>query len=100
MPLKELQWLTPFDEESRATSSARTSKGAGAYGTRIRCNSIWSVIVPADGTRTATVGRDFGTSPFLLGSSRTSRACQYLFIWNIRSKEQWRVEKLRTDLSR
>ena len=24
MPLKELQWLTPFDEGSRATSSART----------------------------------------------------------------------------
>ena len=27
-------------------------------------------------------------------------ACQYLFMWGIRSKEQWRVEKLRTDLSR
>jgi hypothetical protein len=37
-------------------------------------NSIWSIIVPADGTRTATVGNgDFGTSPLLLGSSRTSR---------------------------
>ena len=80
MPLKELQWLTPFDEGSRATSSART-KGAGAYGTRIRCNSIWSVIVPADGTRTATVGNgDFGTSPFLLGSSRTSR-CLPVFVY-------------------
>jgi hypothetical protein len=81
MPLKELQWLTPFDEGSRATSSARTSKGAGAYGTRIRCNSIWSVIVPADGTRAATVGNgDFGTSPFLLGSSRTSR-CLPVFVY-------------------
>jgi hypothetical protein len=28
-------------------------------------NSIWSVIVPADGTRAATVGNgDFGTSAF------------------------------------
>jgi hypothetical protein len=28
------------------------------------CNSIWSVIVPADGTRAATVWNgDFGTSP-------------------------------------
>jgi hypothetical protein len=28
------------------------------------CNSIWSVIVPADGTRAATVcNGDFGTSP-------------------------------------
>ena len=68
MPLKQLQWLTPFDEESRATSSARTSKGAGAYGTRIRCNSTWRVIVPADGTRTATVGNgDFGTFAVFVG---------------------------------
>jgi hypothetical protein len=101
MPLKELQWLTPFDEESRATSSARTSKGAGAYGTRIRCNSIWSVIVPADGTRTATVGNgDVGTSAFCWAALGQAAACQYLFMWGIRSKEQWRVEKLRTDLSR
>ena len=36
-------------------------------------NSIWSVL-PADGTRTATVGSgDFGTSPLCLGSSRASR---------------------------
>ena len=28
------------------------------------CNSLWSVIVPADGTRAATVrSGDFGTSP-------------------------------------
>ena len=80
MPLKELQWLTPFDEGSRATTGARTSKEAGAHGTRIRCNSIWSVIVPADGTRTATVGNgDFGTSPLLLGSSRTSRCLPVSF---------------------
>src|SRR5258708_26036430 len=34
--LQELEWLTPFDEGSRATGSARTWEGAGAYGTRIR----------------------------------------------------------------
>jgi len=34
--LKELEWLTPFDEGSHATSSARPWEGAGAYGTRIR----------------------------------------------------------------
>ena len=29
------------------------------------CNSIWCVIVPADGTRAATIRNgDFGTSPF------------------------------------
>ena len=101
MPLKELQWLTPFDEESRATSSARTSKGAGAYGTRIRCNSIWSVIVPADGTRTATVGNgDFGKSPFLLGSSRTRR-CLPVFVYvGYQEQRTMAVEKLRTDLIR
>jgi hypothetical protein len=59
----------------RAPQAARRRRGAGAYGTRAsEFNSIWSVIVPADGTRTATVGNgDFGTSPLLLGSSRTSR---------------------------
>ncbi len=32
---------------------------------RIERNSIWSVIVPADGTRAATVGNgDFGRSAF------------------------------------
>jgi hypothetical protein len=34
--LKELEWLTPFDEGSHATSSARPWEGAGAYDTRIR----------------------------------------------------------------
>jgi hypothetical protein len=72
--LKELEWLTPFDEGSHATSSARTWEGAGAYGTRIRMQTLFGVLLPADGTRTATVGNgDFGTSPLLLGSSRTSR---------------------------
>ena len=72
--LKERAWLSPFDEGSRATSSARTWEGAGAYGTRIRMQTLFGVLLPADGTRTATVGNgDFGTSPLLLGSSRTSR---------------------------
>src|SRR5437868_10464108 len=47
-----------------APQAARGRRGgAGAYGTRIRMQLIWNVIVPADGTRTATVGNgDFGTS--------------------------------------
>ena len=66
--LKELEWLTPFDEGSHATSSARTWEGAGAYGTRIRMQTLFGVLLPADGTRTATVGNgDFGTSPFFVG---------------------------------
>jgi hypothetical protein len=40
-------------------------------------NSIWSVIVPADGTRAATVGNgDFGTSAFFgLLSDKPLLAC-------------------------
>jgi hypothetical protein len=32
-----------------------------------KCNSIWSIIVPADGTRAAILGNgDFGTSPIFV----------------------------------
>jgi hypothetical protein len=63
--LKERAWLSPFDEGSRATSSARTWEGAGAYGTRIRCNSLFGVLLrlpTAPGAATVWNG-DFGTSP-------------------------------------
>ena len=43
--LKELEWLTSFDEGSRATSNARMWVGAGAFWhTHPNANSIWSVI--------------------------------------------------------
>jgi hypothetical protein len=36
----------------------------GVHGTAREPNSIWSVIVPTDGTRAANMGTgDFGTSP-------------------------------------
>ena len=42
----------------------RRYPGAGAHGSAPERNSILNVIVPADGTRAATVGNgDFGTSP-------------------------------------
>ena len=51
--LKELTWLMLFDEGVRATSSARRRAVLMAHASE--SNSIWSVIVPADGTRAATV---------------------------------------------
>ena len=42
-------------------------------------NSIWSVVVPADGTKAATVGNgDFGTSPIfgqLSDKPQLARVC-------------------------
>jgi hypothetical protein len=50
---------------TRAAQREHTHWMRGAYRTRIERNSIWSVIVPADGTRAATVGNgDFGRSAF------------------------------------
>src|SRR6266498_4100268 len=58
-------------------------------------NSIWSVIVPADGTRTATVGerrlRNVADFWAVLGQAA---ACLYSVMWGVGRKEQWRVEKL------
>ena len=51
--------LSPFDARD-----PRRYPGAGAHGPAPERNSILNVIVPADGTRAATVGNgDFGTSP-------------------------------------
>jgi len=56
-----------FRSEGRAPHAVRAATDAGADGTRAERNSIWSVIVPADGTCAATWRRrkkgDFGTSP-------------------------------------
>ena len=101
--LKERAWLSPFDEGSRATSSARTweGAGAGAYGTRIRCNSLFGVLLrlptapglPLYETETS-VRRRFWAA---LGQAA---AGQYLVMWGVGRKEQWPVEKLRADLIR
>jgi len=50
----------------RKRPAAQRAAGSGAEATTPASerNSIWSIIVPADGTRTATAGNgDFGTSP-------------------------------------
>ena len=72
LPTSHVRLHSRLSRASESIRSMTTRSGSGRN--FIRCNSIWSVIVPADGTRTATVGNgDFGKSPFLLGSSRTSR---------------------------
>jgi hypothetical protein len=59
-------------------------------------NSIWSVIVPADGTRAANlVTGDFGTSPIFVQLS-DKPTLPTLFGVSER-KAQWRIEKLRAD---
>ena len=55
--------LSPFDARDPRRKQAGYP-GAGAHGPAPERNSILNVIVPADGTRAATVGNgDFGTSP-------------------------------------
>ena len=61
-------------------------------------NSIWSVIVPADGTRAATAGKRrlryvcvFWTA---LGQAA---ACLYLMKWGLGRKAQWLAEKLNAE---
>src|SRR6266446_7844475 len=99
--LKELEWLTPFDEWSRATSSARTWKGAGAYGTRIRMQLYlegYCACRRHQGChcmkRRLRYVADFWAA---LGQAA---ACKYLVMWGVGRKEQWRIKKLRADLIR
>ena len=77
--LKERAWLSLFDEREAAVSSARVPRERVLMASASKRNSIWSVIVPADGTRTATVGNgDFGTSPiFGQLSDKPLLACSY-----------------------
>jgi hypothetical protein len=65
-------------------------------------NSIWSVIVPADGTRTATVG-ERRLRYFAAFVGQLSDKPLLASIWlcgGVGRKEQWRIEKLRADLIR
>ena len=65
--------------------------GSGVGG----CNSIWSVIVPADGTRAATVRNgDFGTSP-IFGQLSDKPLLASLWLGGARViKNQWQGKKL------
>ena len=67
------------------------TKAADTHGTRADRSSIWSVIVPADGTSAATEGNgDFGTSPiFGQLSDKPLLACDSLYGVS-EVKEQWR----------
>ena len=65
------------------------------------CNSIWSVIVPADSTMAATVEkRRLRYVADFWAAFGPAAACQYLVMWGVGRKEQWRVEKLRAALIR
>ena len=65
--------LSPFDARD-----PRRYPGAGAHGPAPERNSILNVIVPADGTRAATVGNgDFGTSPIFGQLPGQAAACPY-----------------------
>ncbi len=65
------------------------------------CNSIWSVIVPTDGTRAATVWNgDFGTSPIFGQRSDKPLLASIRLRGVSERKAQWWIEKLRADLIR
>jgi hypothetical protein len=52
---------------SDAALKRRMDLGGGAFATRSRKWTIWTVDLPADGNRAAYVGtRDFGTSPIFV----------------------------------
>src|SRR5437763_13995000 len=77
-------------------------RGAGAYGKRIRMQTLFGVLLclptvpglPLWGTETSVRRR------FCWAALGQAAACQYLFMWGLGRKEQWWVEKLRTDLTR
>ena len=53
---------SPFDEAQRSVDNVRMP--GRSWHPLAKHNSIWSVIVPTDGTRAANMGTgDFGTSP-------------------------------------
>jgi hypothetical protein len=60
------------------TASRARHLAAGAHAHAPERNSILNVIVPADGTRAATVENgDFGTSPIFWVALGTPAACLY-----------------------
>jgi hypothetical protein len=62
---------------------------ADTHGTRANRSSIWSVIVPADGTSAATEGNgDFGTSPIYGQLLDKPTACLHLGNWGAGRKAQ------------
>jgi hypothetical protein len=87
----------------RAPQAARgRGRGAGAYGTRTRMQTLFGVLLclptvpglPLWGTETSVRRR------FCWAALGQAAACQYLLMWDVGRKEQWRVEKLLADLIR
>ena len=61
-------------------------------------NSIWSVIVPADGTRAATAGkRRLRYVCVFWAALGQAAACLYLMKWGLGRKAQWLAEKLNAE---
>jgi hypothetical protein len=84
----------PFDELGRAG----THQMRGAYGTASERNSIWSVIVPADGTKAATAGkRRLRYVCVFWAALGQAAACPYPITWDAGRKAQWLVEKLNAE---
>jgi hypothetical protein len=101
MPCRNLNGLR-LSMRARAPQAARGRRGGGClWHTHPNANSIWSVILPADGTRTATVGNgDFGTSP-LFGQLSDKPLLASIWLRGVSErKAQWRIEKLLADLIR
>ena len=70
--------------------------GCGAFATRSRKWTIWTVDLPADGNRAAYVGtRDFGTSPIFVQLSDKPLLASVQLCGVSEPEAQWRVEKLR-----
>jgi len=76
---------------ARAAQRAGTHRMRGAYGTRT--HSIWSVIVPADGTRAATAGkRRLRYVCVFWAALGQAAACLYPVTWGAGRKGQCLVE--------
>ena len=61
-------------------------------------NSIWSVIVPADGTRAATAGkRRLRYVCVFWAALGQAAACLYLTKWGLGRKAQWLAKKLNAE---
>jgi hypothetical protein len=74
----------------------RAATEAGADGTRAEHNSIWSVIVPADGTCAATWRRrETSVRPRFMGSSRTSHCLPLSSYMEVRDMKRNGEEELR-----
>ena len=77
----------------RAAQRADTHRMRGAMALASKHNSNWSVIAPADGTRTAIAGkRRLRYVCVFWAALGQAGACPYLITWGTGRKAQWLVE--------